>query len=228
MASEVYESIGPWWRLARTWIELLSTQDLQGVDRFHWSSGSLDLWSPAQTGLRRTYQDRSRLRQSPRLSLDFDGVAYLAVAFHAAGLGHQPPLEWEMLREAKSGFDRGHYRNSVINAGQAAEMALLRHLRRLRPPVFKRGKPTPTLGGLVRREKENADVQSRATVVPDDFESGVVEVRNGVMHRGRSVDEWQAATAFEVAKSLVATVLPRSYLREPYGLVTRHDPAAGP
>jgi len=227
VAREVHESIGPWWRLARTWIELLSIQDLQGADRFHWASGSLALWSPTQTGLQ-THADRSRLRQSPRLSLDFGMVGYLGVAFHTAGLGHQPPLEWQTLREAKSAFDRGHYRSSVIDDGQAAEMALLRHLRRLRPPVFKRGEQTPTLGGLVTREIKNANEHGRETVVPDDFRSRVVKLRNDVMHKGASVDEWQAAAAFEVTKMLVATVLPRSYLCEPYGLVIRQDPAATP
>ena len=80
----------------------------------------------------------------------------------------------------------------------------------------------------MKLERKNASDQGRETVVPDDFESDVLDVRNGVMHRGESVDEWQAATTFEVTKSLVATVLPRSYLHEPYGLVTRHDPAAAP
>jgi len=77
-------------------------------DRFHWSSGSLILWSPAQTGLRMR-QDRSRLRQSPRLSLDFDAVPYLAVAFHAAGLRHQrrwSVADWFTLSDQCGGVFR--------------------------------------------------------------------------------------------------------------------------
>ena len=118
----------------------------------------------------------------------------------------------------------------MINAGQAAEAALLRHLRRLRPPPreITPGKRTPTLGRLMELEIENASDQGREAVLPDHFESGVLNVRNRVMHRGESVDDWQAAATFEITKSLVATVLPRSYLHEPYGLVARRDPAAAP
>jgi hypothetical protein len=36
-------------------------------------------------------------------------------------------------------------------------------------------------------------VNRAGTVLPDDFKSRVVEPRNGVIHRGASVDEWQVS-----------------------------------
>lgn len=43
VSEAVQGAIGEWWRLAKAWIEILTSQDLEGADQFHWSTGSLHL-----------------------------------------------------------------------------------------------------------------------------------------------------------------------------------------
>lgn len=223
---QVQEAIGAWWDRVKAWIEVLSSQDLEGPDRFHWSSGKMSLWTETVDGTPRTYPGQSWFRRTWRPSMGFGFTHFWAVGVYWAGCELDPPLEWVMLREALRALETGQYRRTVMECGIAAELALTRRLKslhRLPLPRTAKGKqpPEPMLGALVRMESESAN-----SVLPPDFISSVVGQRNDVMHRGRRPTEDEAMLAFDRTIALVSSVSPRDDLTEG-GLIVRTDPPRG-
>ncbi|QNF94172.1 MULTISPECIES: hypothetical protein [Janibacter] len=218
-ASEaVQAAIGDWWRLAKVWIEILTSQDLEGADRFHWSTGSLHLlYRDRLGGAWTTELRRSSLRQSWRPSMGFGASGSLSSAFHAAGCGHAPPLEWQLLREALRAFEIGQYRRVLIEAGIAAEVALTEYLTRVRR-MPKAGKPT--LGTLVTEEEAAGD----SSILPARFRESVLTARNQVIHHRLFPTDDDAVAAFQLTVDLLERASPRDRLAEPYGLTVREDP----
>lgn len=212
------EAIGGWWRLAKTWIEILTSQDLAGADRFHWSPGSLHL-------LYRDYPEdtwkhemgRSALRSAWRPNMGFGASGHLSSAFHAAGCGHAPPLEWQLLREALRAFEVGQNRRVLIEGGIAAEVALTEYLARARrmPKTDK-----PTLGTLVATEESAGDT----SILPPGFRESVLTARNQVIHERCLPTDDDAMVAFQLTLDLLEKASPRDRLAEPYGLILREDP----
>lgn len=218
VSEAVQAAIGDWWRLAKAWIEILTSQDLEGADRFHWSKGSLHLlyrdrpdsaWNPEP--------GRSSLHHSWRPSMGFGASGHLSSAFHAAGCGHAPPLEWQLLREALRAFEVGQYRRVLIEAGIAAEVALTEYLTRSRR-MPKAGKPT--LGTLVAVE----EAAGETSVLPPSFRESVLTARNQVIHHRLFPTDDDAVVAFQLTVDLLEKASPRDRLSEPYGLVLREDP----
>lgn len=223
-ASEaVHDAIGDWWRLVKEWTEILTSQDLQGADRFHWSDGSAHLLyrDSAADDRWAGHIERSSLRHTWRPNMGFGASGHLSSAFHAAGCNHAPPLEWQLLREALRAFEGGQYRRVLVEAGIAAEVALNDHLtKHKRMPR----KNKPTLGILVKQE-EKAGVDS---IVPRNFYEYVVETRNDVIHHGFVPTDDEAMVAFQLTTALVEKASPRDRLTEPYGLTLRQDPPFDP
>lgn len=222
-AAQVFEDVGEWWAIASSWIEVLSEQDLRGGDRFHWSSGTLNLWSPGPNG-RRDHWQGSRLNRAVRLKLHDGYIPFLGMAFQAAGLGHMPPAEWRLLRDAQSLFERGQYSRSAGDSGRASEQALIRYLHRTKHPDVVGKTRTPTLGALAQKEREHAKSEGQKSILPAGFEEIVVKFRNDFAHRRADIGEHEAAATFELSKALVESILPRQFLTETYGVVTRNDP----
>lgn len=100
--------------------------------------------------------------------MGFGVSGHLSSAFHAAGCGHSPPLEWQLLREALRAFEVGQYRRVPIEAGIAAEVALTEYLTRSgRMPK----KDKPTLGDLVTAE----EALRETSILPRSFRQLVLE-----------------------------------------------------
>jgi len=218
-ASEaVQDAIGDWWRLAKAWIEIVTSQDLEGVDRFHWSTGSLDLlYRDDPDGAWSSDVGRSSLRQSWRPNMGFGAGGHLSLGFHAAGCDHAPPLEWHLLREALRAFEGGQYRRVLIEAGIAAEVALAEYLtRRRRMPKNDR----PTLGTLVAVE----EAAGESSILPRGFQEHVLTARNQVIHHRRFPTDFDAMVAFQLTVDLLEKASPRDRLAEPYGVILREDP----
>lgn len=218
-ASEaVQEAIGDWWGLAKAWIEILTSQDLEGADRFHWSRGSLHLlYRDHADGDWNLKMGRSSLRHSWRPNMGFGVTGHLSSAFHAAGCNHAPPLEWQLLREALRAFEVGQYRRVLMEAGIAAEVALTEYLTRARR-MPKQDKPT--LGTLVAAE----EAAGEASILPRGFRESVLTARNQVIHHRQFPTDDDAMLAFELTVDLLEKASPRDRLAEPYGLILREDP----
>lgn len=219
-AVQVQQAIDGWWQLFKSWFELFSSKDLEGLDVFHWSEGTLHLFSKAAQGGLSSHLKQSKMRRTVRPDMGFFPDGAIASAAHAAGCGHSVPLEWFLLREALRAFQRGQYRRSVIEAGTAAEVALY-HL------VVKElgkdaGSEEPTLGRLVNLEQS---AKGHTSVLHPDFRQSVVELRNDAVHRAQDPGENGSAVAFVMVSDLLEYVSPREYLTEPYGVETRPGPS---
>ncbi len=96
-------------------------------------------------------------------------------------------------------FREGEYRTCVADAGTAAEVALGEALREIR----RSPKDKDTL--------ETVAKNARASIhglVPAVFKRRMVDVRNGVIHNGASVDVETAADVFTLAQVVVHSVYP--------------------
>lgn len=217
-SAAVQQAIGGWWRLAKAWIEILTSQDLEGADRFHWSAGSLSLlYREHPDGAWNSQRGESSLRNSWRPNMGFGASAHLSSAFHAAGCDHAPPLEWQLLREALRAFEGGQYRRVLIEAGIAAEVALTEYLiRGRRMPKTDR----PTLGTLVAAE----EAAGETSILPPGFRESVLTARNQVIHHRQFPSDDDAVIAFQLTIDLLEKASPRDRLLEPYGLILRQDP----
>lgn len=212
----IHADLHRWWTTAKSWIEILSNEDLSGAPKFPTGPGSLTLWSTDKHGKITHHVRPSSMRLEPRASLDLGFQHFLPIAFHAAGLGHAPPMEWETIRHAQAAFEGGHYRRSVAESGLAAELALVRWLG-LRHKVLDLRRQSPTLGGLLKKERSFALKAGRESICDDlDY---LVEARNAVTHRGWVPGIEEAAAAFYIVRKLIATVLPINEIVSAHGLV---------
>jgi hypothetical protein len=210
VAQDVHAAIGSWWRLVKAWLELLSGHDLEGLDRFYWSDGNLTLWDTA--GRHLSQPSGVFVRQAFRPSMGFGAVSAIAMAVHAAGCEHEPPPEWELLRESMRAIERGQYRRATVEAATATEIALTTAIREAgREPAYMFGK---VLGQAASLSLLDPDLLGQVRQY-------VSQPRNAAVHEGTPASNETANVAFDVALQCVQRLSPREALTEPYGLVLR-------
>lgn len=217
VALEVQDALGRWWACVADWIELLSSQDLRGGGNDGMPGASITSWSVADGHI---LPGRSFWLRRPVFRLGQEASNALEHAFHAAGLDHEPPLEWQTIREAIAAFQRDHYRRTVIESGMALEYGLQRLLKRTRihaePESF-------TLGKLVKMEREGATSSMKPSTLPGEVEHLVVEARNNAVHRGWSPSAADAARAVQTTLTALDAILPRSGFMYTHGISLPND-----
>lgn len=220
---EMRATIGDWWRRVKDWIELLSSRDLDHPDRFHWSDGSLQLWSIAANGRRDSLFGRSVIQRSWRPEMGFGRVHYWSNAVFAAGCEVFPPLPWQMLRDALRAFERGQYRRCVVESTIGADVALTQHLTRrgLLPRYNEKGREVTTMLGKLLE----LDQTLRHPITSSDFFATVVDPRNKATHEGYNPTADEAVIAFDRVSVVVEKVFPKGEITDG-GLILRMDPPA--
>ena len=127
----------------------------------------------------------------------------LFVARTKAG-SSSPPMMWELLASARMAGRRGDSRRALIDAGTAAEAALVSILN-LTPNHGK------TLGNLVTTALQNN------IVLPSDIKTALVQPRNDAVHQG-VVPGTLVNRALEIVENIVAsadkTFVPASSLQK--------------
>lgn len=205
--------LAAWWELVTDWLGVLTHHDFVrlGAQRrsFLPDPDGFYVWSGDAAGVRRaaTSSRASRTYMVParRQPLDRD---VLQRSFDLAANGYRPPLEWLLIRDARS-LSRGRdYRRAVIDAGAATELALTELLDRRLEGV------DPVIKDTLMRRSTGLDRRAELTrklgagTVPNTFADNLKLHRNNATHREDQITEEQAHDALDVAADIVEQAYP--------------------
>ena len=180
IALAAQESLDAWFDLVRSWIEVLTEQDLdyrspsydltfQG-DGFHRWDG---LWVTKELPAART-------RVIKPVSLD-DWLSIL----RKAGQQREPPLEYLVARDARAALLRGDLRRGAIDIGTAAEITLNNTYRQSITAIT-------NAGVTLSQEQRNLRSLTKALIdaniaigaAPEEI-GNLIDARNIAVHEGR-------------------------------------------
>jgi len=134
-----------------------------------------------------------------------------------ASTGSSPPVEYSLARSARIQLRVHQYRRAVIDAATAVDVVLtdLLHANLANLPSGLQttlNRSDQTLGWLVDTLNNARGLPSSitnvATQLPSDLKTGLVTVRNDVMHRNVTPTHEEAARAVAIAAEVVKTVNP--------------------
>jgi hypothetical protein len=196
VADALTAGIDRWFDIMRTWVEILTMQDLDHVQR-RWDA------EIEGAGLATFRSDGTRLGHGGRVRVttnDATGatVDALTAAFRAAGEGRYPPLPHTLLRDARAAWSRGQHRRALIDASTALELALTDRADELQLRPTGRFWTLGTLVEALRTAGELPPAFSERLVLT------VVHPRNDAAHRGVGVNGWDTANACKLAQLALA------------------------
>lgn len=153
LQDELYIHANRWHDAFRTWIEVVTAQDLDHVHR-RWSAdiegASMATFTPA--GVRTLSGGRIRLDTHDETPAR---PGLLRHALTEAGQQHYPPLAHVLLRDGRAAYWRGQMRRAVLDAATSTELSLHalaeRHSRREEPDARTAAQGRQTLRGHRRR-----------------------------------------------------------------------------
>lgn len=208
--AEIEENLETWFTLLRTWIEILTSQDVSIMEPVGGTARSLNhmwSWTP-----RTRWRSVSGPIRRPLIIRHFPSelaitVSQWTTALHNASEGEQPSRVHVVLNDSRRRFRRQQYSYAVILAGIAAEIALKSRVeaelyQRHNPPEFVEHVLSFTLGRLERIAR------FFAIDVPDDFQAGLIRTRNRALHEGFEVSEQDATRALDLAHDLIEKWFP--------------------
>lgn len=119
-----------WWKSFTSWAAILASQDIVGPPDWDWSGPDLEGWIVEPHGLWGDTVERfvSRAHGPTFRVLELKD---LEACVTAAGNHGPPPVEWQLIRDARSHANTGdeftgreNFRRAVIDAAAAAELAI--------------------------------------------------------------------------------------------------------
>lgn len=193
-AQTIYDALDSWWVCVSSWVELFTHQDLNppvrkrpqplGATVPFWSSR--DGKTPYVVSVAGS---RSMTLPRPVHLLDTETFQQ---CLDLAAAGHEPPLEWTLIRDARSLLLVDHYRRAVIDAGTAAELAITRKLDDLL-----NGTEAAVKDALLAKYRmlgASSDLLTKlGGKLPDKFRTNLIEARNRAAHAGISPKSEQAS-----------------------------------
>jgi hypothetical protein len=196
IAAAVGESIEGWFDCVRSWVEILTGQDLDHrhpVYDAHSIGAGFRAWRPEG------WQDTGIIASTPRITPV--SLHQWTALMHKAAHAEPPPVEYLLSRDASAAFDRGNYRKTVLDSATALEIVLTSVFDAEGPRFTSRtGKPPPKLKNLgplcdwllAHGPALGADKQEL---------TAVIEARNTVIHRAVSCPRMTAwAATHTIAK----------------------------
>lgn len=208
---EIAGGLKKWWNSLVDWIEVCSDQDMNPLTRPAGSEtgASLQMWWMDED----TYRQQAIVMPSawtaelPRRTDPELTATLLQRCLDAAANGSEPPLEWQLLRDARNLRRHGDYRRAVIDAGTAAELAMTRtidgELVGTRPEVADALMAKyQTLNGRSQLLKKMGGS------VPPSFQQTLSEPRNRAAHQGNPPSYTETVAAITIATEVVQAVLP--------------------
>ncbi len=114
------EGMDAWLDRVRTWVEVLTHQDLDSLSPsydVHFAGDGLNRWGG--TGWISKELSSTRTRKIVPVQLE-----QWAAILKKAGQGDEPSLEFLLARDARAAFRRGDRRRAAIDAGTAVELVL--------------------------------------------------------------------------------------------------------
>lgn len=203
-----------WFDRVRTWVEILTGQDLDPNHRVYDAEAigaGLTFVAPPHEGELGFRLTTPRIRPIS----DYQWKMILA----AVRDDMEPPLEEVLLRDARAAFTRRFYRRVIIDAATAVEIVLARTLigraKELPEKQRTRLENRPTLGAYINIAKVS---NLKFEVTFEDLER-LSASRNDAVHRGQSPDDLETHSLLRIATDFLGAYGPllRVSDREPDG-----------
>lgn len=199
LADELVREINRWHDIFRSWIEVVTMQDLDHVHP-RWTAHI------EGAGLATFTADGQRLGGGGIVRLDTHWpqpatANLIAAAMTSACRLDYPPMAHQILRDARAAYERGEVRKAILDAATSTEISLTALADR-------EGLPSDrlTLGKLVR---ELAACGHLHAGIAQDLFRLVVNPRNMAIHEGRvTLSAWDTAEACKAAQRAVWTAFP--------------------
>ncbi|MEU4315162.1 hypothetical protein [Nocardia sp. NPDC024068] len=234
------EEIMGWWSLLRAWLEITTTQDLSRTPLSIFDPHAVffeKMWTAASDGSVEIIPfDEGRFEVNypyPARAVDNNLLRWCA---EQAANGQRPPLEWQLIRDARRSLQHNELRRSVIDAGTAAELALTRLLDRSLHQL-----PESVVDALLSKYQmlgqKTQLYRKFGGTLPSNFQQLLIEPRNRAAHTGAEPSHADAEQALTAATEIVtqASPLPRQrgadegYRRLPsHADLNDHPGPAGP
>jgi len=190
---QLAEYVNRWFDDVRTWVEVLSGQDLDPNHRVYDASSvgeGLTFIEPPHDGA------LGITVTTPRV-LPLRAQDWAAILGFVRD-GKEPPLEEVISRDARAAQRRSANRRAIIDAAIALEIALGQHVRGLADQLpekqRKRIDERTALGAYI----SIAEVSGLQLAVPIERLSWLNDLRNDAAHRGAAPSDWDTGQAVQV------------------------------
>lgn len=194
------EAVEPWFDRVRTWVEVLTGQDLDPQHRVY----DAETVGPGLTFIDPPHGDSLAFTATtPRVSpVNAGAWEELLIAVRD---GQEPPLEEVLSRDARAAARRGFYRRAIIDAAAALEVALARIVREregeLKESQAKRLSEKPTLGAYI----DIARISELEFAVSFDELHRLKEARNKAIHDNHAAGVWETNQLVQIAIDFLST-----------------------
>ncbi|MFC9871720.1 hypothetical protein [Nocardia salmonicida] len=208
---DIGEGIMRWWSLLRAWLEVATTQYLSRTPLSIFDPSAVfyeKMWTAASDGsvdLIPFEEGRFEINGHRPVRMVDNSLLRWCAARTADG--ERPPLEWQLIRDARRSFHHNELRRSVIDAGTAAELALTRLLDGCLT------QQSPTVVDALLSKYQMLGLKSElyrklGGTLPRKFQKLVIEPRNRAAHTGVEPVHSVAEQALETATDVVAQAIP--------------------
>jgi hypothetical protein len=206
VATTLQEELPRWWARVEEWFQLLSGNELDSRDRAVGPNPNPTLWTKID-GEMRYYHQTGIWTEAPLvLKMQPDIQRPLIVSIIKSGKGLDVPVDWSLLRQAVSAWNRHDHRSCVLDAATALDIALSGLLRTSlaasnSQALIDEYLDRKTLGALVQSYERHAGK------LPNGRQ---VTIRNDVAHHGYQPTQAEAGSVLEMAIYFVNLATPSS------------------
>lgn len=176
------EFIEFWFDQVRSWVEILTGQDLDPGHRVY----DAETVGAGLTFIAPPHEGELGLRLTTRHLQPVTAAEWRRI-LAAVRDGREPPLEHLLIRDANAAFVRGFYRRAVIDAAAALEIALVRVLDEKIDELPERQRKRLD-GATLGRSIDIANASGFKFDVPFDDLKRLNEARNDAVHRAQAPD----------------------------------------
>lgn len=200
LCDEIFRFGNRWVDLFRSWVEVLTHQDLDHVHP-RWTA------HVEGAGIATFNTDGSRFGTGGIMRLDHDSPTpatadVVRTALLEAGEDRYPPLAHLLLRDARAAWYRDQSRRALLDAATATEVSLSAIADRA---GLVSSRKFLTLGDLVSELEASKHITQQETT---QLRTVVIGPRNKAIHEGAEPSSWDAAEACKVAQLRVWDAFP--------------------
>jgi hypothetical protein len=215
---KVFAEIDGWFERLRLWVRAIVSQD---VDADVEKSGV----TVAAQGLEALTIEGavvSAPRTANNITVNMQDIEPLDEqawkrALRLTNQGISPPVEWSLIGTARAQVHLGQLRRGVVDAAAAVELGLATYLNACIASLptglqTTLSRDDQTLGWLIKTPARTGNMPASVSDIwqqfPSDIESGLLGIRNDVVHRNQPATYVVANRAVEIAAEVVRLVAP--------------------
>ncbi|WGX96909.1 hypothetical protein [Nocardioides sp. L-11A] len=217
-ANRLLETMDDFWPVVCDWIEVLNRQVHSGQGKALLLGPHHPVWVKDGDAVKRIYR-RSEVPIEVPQAPGADAPFAVAKDTFQAMLGHAksgpPPLEWLLIRDARLAHHAGSRRLAVIDAGTAAELAIVKMARdevagipdKFVDLLFNKYQALNGTSQLLKK--------LGGAALPEDLGNRLMKPRNGAAHRGAIPTAEESRAALEAAMEIVDSAYPLTAYQGP-------------